>query len=59
MKIGDLVHYRHRPDSFGVITEELDEYVIKVSVFAGKNHWFHPDNELWDKSHWELMNESR
>lgn len=65
MKVGDLVRYRRRPHPndckplpLGVITEIVDEYQIRVSVFNSKDSWYH-STIAWDESHWEVVSESR
>lgn len=65
MKVGDLVRYRRRPHPndckplpLGVITEIVDEYQIRVSVFNSKDSWYH-SAIAWDESHWEVVSESR
>jgi hypothetical protein len=65
MKVGDLVRYRRRPHPndckplpLGVITEIVDEYKIRVSVFNSKDSWYY-STTAWDESHWEVVSESR
>tara|TARA_R100001463_G_scaffold84161_1_gene138688 strand:+ start:163 stop:345 length:183 start_codon:yes stop_codon:yes gene_type:complete len=59
MKVGDLVRYRQRKRSnvYGFITEKVDDYKVRVSVFNNKDPWFQ-STICWDKSHWEVISES-
>ena len=59
MKVCDLVRYRQRKRSnvYGFITEKVDDYKVRVSVFNNKDPWF-GSTIAWDKSHWEVISES-
>ena len=59
MKVGDLVRFRvcKRYPVYGFITEKVDDYKVRVSVFNNKDPWFHYTN-AWDKSYWEVISES-
>jgi hypothetical protein len=59
MKVGDLVRYRQRKRSnvYGFITEKVDDYKVRVSVFNSKDSWY-GSTIAWDKSHWEVISES-
>ena len=43
---------------WGIITEKVDEYKIRVKVFNSKDSWYH-STIAWDESHWEVVSESR